>query len=175
MGLRFAQWVGQLWISFSFKGCCFCFVLFRSLDVQLHEEDDALNMWMYDAVENNGKFSRWEALGQLATMFAILGGVFYLSVLYDAPSRNPAVSSSNLSLNTPLPHPFLSLPFPSLFLLCRPLLSSLILLHPSQQPKVPRQFPFDNLYLERGGDPNQPPSPEDLKATVQTTYGEYTS
>lgn len=66
--------------------------------VQLHEEDDALNMWMYDAVENNGKFSRWEALGQLATMFAILGGIFYLSVLYDAPSRNPAVSLGDLSL-----------------------------------------------------------------------------
>ena len=26
------------------------------------------------------------------TMFALLGGVYYLSVLYDAPSRNPAVS-----------------------------------------------------------------------------------
>ena len=25
---------------------------------QLHEEDDALNMWMYDAVENNGKYTR---------------------------------------------------------------------------------------------------------------------
>ena len=47
---------------------------------------------MYDAVENNGKFTKWEALGQLMIMFAILGGVYYLSVLYDAPSRNPAVS-----------------------------------------------------------------------------------
>ena len=26
--------------------------------VQLHEEDDALNMWMFDAVENNGKYTR---------------------------------------------------------------------------------------------------------------------
>lgn len=25
---------------------------------QLHEEDDALNMWMFDAVENNGKYTR---------------------------------------------------------------------------------------------------------------------
>ena len=35
---------------------------------------------------------RWQALGQLMTMFAILGGVYYLSALYNAPSRNPAVS-----------------------------------------------------------------------------------
>ena len=48
-------------------------------------------MWMYDAIENNGKYTRWEALGQLMIMFGILGGVYYLSVLYDAPSRNPAV------------------------------------------------------------------------------------
>ena len=39
-------------------------------------------------------FLRWQALGQLMTMFAILGGVYYLSALYDAPSRNPAVSYS---------------------------------------------------------------------------------
>ena len=26
---------------------------------QLHEEDDALNMWMFDAVENNGKYTRY--------------------------------------------------------------------------------------------------------------------
>ena len=37
-------------------------------------------------------FLRWQALGQLMTMFALLGGVYYLSMLYDAPSRNPAVS-----------------------------------------------------------------------------------
>ena len=37
-------------------------------------------------------FLRWQALGQLMTMLAILGGVYYLSALYDAPSRNPAVS-----------------------------------------------------------------------------------
>ncbi len=46
---------------------------------------------MYDAVENNGKYTRWEALAQLVTMFTILGGVYYLSSVYDAPSRNPAV------------------------------------------------------------------------------------
>ena len=27
--------------------------------LQLHEEDDALNMWMFDAVENNGKYTRY--------------------------------------------------------------------------------------------------------------------
>jgi hypothetical protein len=26
---------------------------------QVHEEDDALNVWMYDAVENNGKYTRY--------------------------------------------------------------------------------------------------------------------
>ncbi len=25
---------------------------------QLHEEDEALNMWMYDEVENNGKYTK---------------------------------------------------------------------------------------------------------------------
>ena len=40
-------------------------------------------------------------------------------------------------------------------------------------PQVPRQFPYDNLYLERGGDPNQDPVP--LKTQVRSTYGEVTS
>lgn len=114
---------------------------------QLHEEDEALNVWMYDAVENNGKFSRWEALGQLATMLTIMAGVYYLSVLYDAPSRNPAVSYTTHTHTHVLPNPLLSY-------------------------QVPRQFPFDNLYLERGGDPDKPPTPEDLEAKVQSTYGE---
>lgn len=74
---------------------------------QLHEEDEALNVWMYDAVENNGKFSRWEALGQLATMLTIMAGVYYLSVLYDAPSRNPAVSYTTHT-HAPKPSPLLS-------------------------------------------------------------------
>lgn len=50
-------------------------------------------MWMYDEIENNGKYTRWQALGQLLVVFSILGGVAYLSHLYDAPSRNPAVST----------------------------------------------------------------------------------
>lgn len=68
----------------------------HSIRDQIHEEEDALNVWMYDAVENNGKYTRWEALAQLTTMFALLGGLFYLSVLYDAPSRNPAVSKCDV-------------------------------------------------------------------------------
>jgi hypothetical protein len=64
----------------------------RDKETPIHEEDDGLNMWMYDAIENNGKYTRWEALGQLMVMFSLLGGLYYLSVLYDAPSRNPAVS-----------------------------------------------------------------------------------
>lgn len=35
---------------------------------------------------------RWEALAQLTAAFGILGLLIYLSYLYDAPSRNPAVS-----------------------------------------------------------------------------------
>ena len=35
-----------------------CIVLPNFFSFQLHEEDDALNMWMYDAVENNGKYTR---------------------------------------------------------------------------------------------------------------------
>ena len=30
----------------------------------------------------------------MLVMFSILGGIFYLSVLYDAPSHNPAVSQA---------------------------------------------------------------------------------
>lgn len=62
------------------------------LPLQLHEEDDALNVWMYDAVENNGKYTRWQALAQLLTALGLMAGLYGLSVLYDAPSRNPAVS-----------------------------------------------------------------------------------
>lgn len=102
----------------------------RDKETPLHEEDDALNMWMFDAIENNGKYTRWEALGQMLVMFSILGGIFYLSVLYDAPSHNPAVR---------------------------------------------RQFPYDNLYLERGGDPAVSPSNEHKQQKVSSTYGEYTS
>ena len=61
---------------------------------QVHEEEDALNVWMYDAVENNGKYTRWQALAQLMTALGLMAGLYGLSVLYDAPSRNPAVSTA---------------------------------------------------------------------------------
>ena len=42
--------------------------------------------------------------------------------------------------------------------------------------QVPRQYPFDNLYLERGGDPNKSPSEGSLDTRIKTTYGnEYSS
>lgn len=45
------------------------------------------NWTFYPCVVN-----RWEALGQLTVAFSILGLVYWLSVLYDAPSRRPCVS-----------------------------------------------------------------------------------
>ena len=33
--------------------------------------------------------------------------------------------------------------------------------------QVPRHFPFDNLYMERGGDPNKKATVKDLKARVE--------
>jgi NADH dehydrogenase (ubiquinone) 1 beta subcomplex subunit 8 len=98
----------------------------RDKETPLHEEDDALNVWMFDAVECNGIYTKWEALGQLTVAFTILGFLIYLSYLYDAPSRNPA---------------------------------------------VPRQFPYDNLYLERGGDPDRPPTEQDKAEKIRSTYG----
>ena len=42
--------------------------------------------------------------------------------------------------------------------------------------QVPRQFPYDNLYLERGGDPDRLPTDEERAETVKATYGsEYSS
>ena len=46
----------------------------------------------------------------------------------------------------------------------------LLLSFPGSQ--VPRQFPYDNLYLERGGDPSKPPDPQ---GKVKATYGEFTA
>ena len=122
--------------------------------LQVHEEEDALNVWMYDAVENNGKYTRWQALGQLTTALALLAGLYGLSVLYDAPSRNPAVSRAPCSTG-------------------RATLPSLVLLPlPTQAPK---EYPFDNLYLERGGDPGKAPSEAERREKVQSSYGTLTS
>ena len=57
----------------------------------MHEEYDALSVWMYDEVEANGKYTVWQTLGHLSLALSLLGGVIYLSYLYDAPSRDPAV------------------------------------------------------------------------------------
>jgi NADH dehydrogenase (ubiquinone) 1 beta subcomplex subunit 8 len=102
----------------------------RDKETPLHEEDDALNMWMYDELENNGLFTRWQALGQLLTMFGVLAGVFYLSVLYDAPSRDPAVT---------------------------------------------KEYPFNNLYLERGGDADLTEEEMAKNRKVHKSYGELIS
>ncbi|XP_062510608.1 NADH dehydrogenase [ubiquinone] 1 beta subcomplex subunit 8, mitochondrial-like [Corticium candelabrum] len=95
----------------------------RDKETILHEEDDVLNMWMYDEVECGGKYTKWQALGHLLTAFGLLGLVSYLSVLYDAPSRNPA---------------------------------------------APKEYPFNQLHLERGGDPSAQPQ---LTEHVHVTYG----
>jgi len=81
-------------VTCSVLGCQCSIPVF--LPLQVHEEEDALNVWMYDAVENNGKYTRWQALGQLTTALALLAGLYGLSVLYDAPSRNPAVSRATV-------------------------------------------------------------------------------
>ncbi len=39
--------------------------------------------------------------------------------------------------------------------------------------QVPRQFPYNNLFLERGGDPSR--EGETLVGPVKSTYGEITS
>ena len=38
--------------------------------------------------------------------------------------------------------------------------------------QVPRQFPYNNLYLSRGGDPNAAPTEKSLHAPIKSTYGE---
>ncbi|XP_065837425.1 NADH dehydrogenase [ubiquinone] 1 beta subcomplex subunit 8, mitochondrial-like [Oscarella lobularis] len=86
----------------------------------LHEEEDALNVWMFDDVEAGGKYTKYQVLGHLLTMFGIVGFVGYLSYLYDAPSKNPA---------------------------------------------APKEYPFDNLHLERGQ--KEP----DSNVRIRSTYG----
>ena len=53
--------IQTVWFSDYIQEMSFlCFICLYSpfCPFQLHEEDDALNMWMYDAVENNGKYTR---------------------------------------------------------------------------------------------------------------------
>lgn len=51
-----------------------------------------LQFWFPKFHDSSLWLCRWEALAQLTTAFGILGLLIYLSYLYDAPSRNPAVS-----------------------------------------------------------------------------------
>lgn len=46
------------------------------------------NVWY---VKNLTIICRWEALGQLTVAFSLLGVVYWLSALYDAPCRKPCV------------------------------------------------------------------------------------
>ena len=41
--------------------------------------------------------------------------------------------------------------------------------------QVPRQFPFDNLYLSAGGDPQKVPTTEIKQCPIKSTYGEFIS
>lgn len=42
----------------------------------------------------------------------------------------------------------------------------------SRDPAVPKPYPYNNLYLERGGDPDKEPTEEDLKAPIsRAIYG----
>ncbi|CAB4031554.1 NADH dehydrogenase [ubiquinone] 1 beta subcomplex subunit 8, mitochondrial-like [Paramuricea clavata] len=62
----------------------------RNFGDTLHESDDALNVWMYDAPEKS-LYPPHEALRHLLTMFALVGGFMYIGYLYgktDSGNRN---------------------------------------------------------------------------------------
>ncbi|XP_065911706.1 NADH dehydrogenase [ubiquinone] 1 beta subcomplex subunit 8, mitochondrial-like [Dysidea avara] len=96
----------------------------RNSEETIHEEDDVLNMWMYDT-ESMSPVNKWQGLGSILAVFGLFGVFLYAAYLYDMPSRNPA---------------------------------------------APKEYPYSNLYLSRGGDPSKPPSEEDLKKRVRTSY-----
>ena len=83
----------------------------RNKETILHEEDDALNVWMYDAVEFGGKYTDYQLLAQFLIGSGVVFGILYISYLL--PNRDPA---------------------------------------------APKQYPYNDLYLERGGDPNKMPT-----------------
>ncbi|KAK3708612.1 hypothetical protein QZH41_011780, partial [Actinostola sp. cb2023] len=113
----------------------------RNYAEPVHEDEDAINIWVWQEVESNDKytrdhtvplmrqviliFDRTEVLKHFLVAFGFLGVVGYLSYLYDAPSQNPA---------------------------------------------IPREFPYDNLYLERGGDPGKDPA-EDKGKVPNSLFG----
>ena len=139
------------------------------LPLQVHEEEDALNVWMYDAVENNGKYTRWQALGQLTTALALLAGLYGLSVLYDAPSRNPAVSRATVQQGRG------TLQHGAGHLAARGGAPCLHWCYCPSCVQAPKEYPFENLYLERGGDPGKAPSEAERREKVQSSYGSLTS
>ncbi|XP_046845248.1 NADH dehydrogenase [ubiquinone] 1 beta subcomplex subunit 8, mitochondrial-like [Xenia sp. Carnegie-2017] len=58
----------------------------RNFGDTLHEEDDAYNVWMYDAPEKS-KYPPNEALRHLLTMFSLLAVFMYVGYLYGKTER----------------------------------------------------------------------------------------
>eukprot|EP00794_Sanderia_malayensis_P012728 gene12729-14033_t len=97
----------------------------RNFGEPLHEEDDALGIWMPDRYDEEPT-SPIEALRNLCIAFGCLGFVYFLSTFYTDEKDNPA---------------------------------------------VPTIYPFNNLYLENGGDPNKDPSEQPVKRIPRSCYG----
>jgi len=101
----------------------------RNFNEPIHEDEDALNVWVWQEVECNDIYTPHQALLHMIAAFSIVGFVGFLSYLYDQTDPNPA---------------------------------------------VPKEYPFNNLYLERGGDPNRDPSEEkhtSQKIVTNNVYG----
>ena len=41
---------------------------------------------------------------------------------------------------------------------------------PSRNPAVPKSYPYNNLYIELGGDPNKEPTEADLKRRIPRPF-----
>ncbi|KAL9984119.1 hypothetical protein ACROYT_G006379 [Oculina patagonica] len=105
----------------------------RNYGEPIHQDEDALNVWVMAETDCNDRYTPHEAAMQLGVATAILCFIGYLAYLVDQTDRNPA---------------------------------------------IPKQYPFNNLYLERGGDPNKEPptlTEEDLdprkRLIPQSFYG----
>lgn len=85
----------------------------RNKDTPIHEDDDALNIWMYDFVYYNNKYTDHQLTLDLFIGMGMLFGLLYLAHILEPSFRHPA---------------------------------------------VPQQYPYNNLYLERGGDPDKMPT-----------------
>ncbi|XP_065052310.1 NADH dehydrogenase [ubiquinone] 1 beta subcomplex subunit 8, mitochondrial-like [Rhopilema esculentum] len=97
----------------------------RNFGEPLHEEDDAIGMWMPDR-HDESTTTVAEACRNLAIAFGLLGFVYYLSTFYNEENSSEV---------------------------------------------VPRMYPFNNLYLENGGDPNADPSTQPVKRITKSVYG----